>query len=113
MLRCPCLVLLAGLSVLAAVGPAAAQSPLNRGRPAYGAGSRPPLSPYLNLIRPFDPAAHYYLGTRAALQRRDDAISQRAATNDLRTKTGDLRSKTRELDDVTEELEGRTTKDVN
>ena len=70
----------------AAVGPVAAQAyPYNR--PNYGPGYRPPLSPYLDIIRGGDPAINYFLGTRTELDRRAKNAQFRSALLDLEQRT--------------------------
>jgi hypothetical protein len=66
-----------------ATGAAMAQAPAVSPRPQVGAGSRPGLSPYLNLIRGGNTAANYYLGTRPEIQRRNDSITLRNTLNEI------------------------------
>jgi hypothetical protein len=40
--------------------------------PQYGPGYAPQLSPYLNMLRPGDPAINYFSGVMPELQRRQD-----------------------------------------
>lgn len=56
-------------------------------RPNYGPGYRPPLSPYLNLLRGGDPSANYFLGTIPEQQRRYNAqvFSSEISALDQRT----------------------------
>jgi hypothetical protein len=58
------------------------------GRPTWGPGYRPQLSPYLNLLRGGDPAANYFLGTVPEQQRRANAQFFRQQLLDLEAKTG-------------------------
>ena len=64
--------LVSAAGLLTAAGPASAQiyNPAAVGRPMYGPGYRPALSPYLNLLRNNDPAVNYYLGTIPEFERR-------------------------------------------
>ncbi len=54
------------------VGLAAAQFNYPYRPPAYGPGYAPQLSPYLNMLRPGDPAINYFSGVMPELQRRQD-----------------------------------------
>ncbi len=60
-------------------------SPL--GRQAYGYGTRPNLSPYLNLIRGGNTAANYFVGVRPEVQRRQQAALFSTEITDLNIRT--------------------------
>jgi hypothetical protein len=78
-------VLLASLIPLSA-GTARAQfAPPSR--PNYGPGYKPPLSPYLNLLRGGDQAANYFLGTIPEQQRRLNATQFATEINALDQRT--------------------------
>jgi hypothetical protein len=83
---------LAAAAGLLTAGAAPAQyfNPALPGQPLYGPGSRPMLSPYLDLTRGGIPAVNYYLGTIPEIQRRNNAQVFRSAILDLeaRTSTG-------------------------
>jgi hypothetical protein len=66
------------LAVLSA--PAFGQAGRSRGRPNWGPGYQPQLSPYLNLLRGGDPASNYYLGVVPEVNRRQ---FQREASAEL------------------------------
>jgi hypothetical protein len=54
--------------------------------PQWGPGYRTPLSPYLKLTLPGDPATNYFLGTIPEFQRRQNAADFRADIEDLYTR---------------------------
>jgi hypothetical protein len=60
-------------------------SPL--GRQAQGYGSRPNLSPYLNLLRGGSQAANYFIGVRPEMQRRQQALQFGLQIDDLNART--------------------------
>lgn len=82
--------LLASLAILVSVQSASAQLNMGynpSGGQGFGAGSRPNLSPYLNLLRGGNTAANYFLGVRPEVQRRQNASMFGLAITDLERRT--------------------------
>jgi hypothetical protein len=78
------------LIVLAGVSVAPASAQYLPGRANYGGGvggARPPLSPYLNLLRGGDPSANYFLGVIPEQQRRVNAYQTRTSLQELEART--------------------------
>jgi hypothetical protein len=62
----------------------------NYGRPYPGPGSQPALSPWLNLVRPGNPAVNLYLGVYPEFERRAAEVQFGTAISDLERRVGGL-----------------------
>jgi hypothetical protein len=78
-----------GVFLFVSLGMARAQA-TNYARPYPGPGSVPALSPYLNLVRPGNPAVNYYLGVLPEIERRVADVQFGAAIQDLQRQVGTL-----------------------
>lgn len=70
--------------------PGWAMGQTNYYRPGYGPYSRPPVSPYLNLLRGGNPAVNYYLGVLPEFQRQAANQQFRSDIRELDRKVGEL-----------------------
>jgi hypothetical protein len=81
------------VATLVVVSPGAAQGPLQSPgyRGLYNAFNRPTVTPYLNLTRPGNPAANYYMGVVPEFERREFEERSSDAINTLGREIGDRR----------------------